>query len=71
MLDDIFCFKYFTMSSLHACFTQATHLVIHFCSHHNIWRDAGVPERLYRYYDPATKGLAFEGLMEDIQVRYE
>lgn len=37
-------------------------------SHHNIWRDAGVKEQLYRYYDPKTKGLDFQGLTEDIKV---
>ncbi|KAJ7521030.1 hypothetical protein O6H91_19G034800 [Diphasiastrum complanatum] len=35
--------------------------------HHNIWRDARVESRLFRYYDPATKGLDFSGLMEDVK----
>jgi aspartate aminotransferase len=38
------------------------------CSHHNIWRDAHVPQHTFRYYDPATKGLDFAGLMEDVKV---
>lgn len=36
-------------------------------NHHSIWRDAGVPQQTYRYYKPETKGLDFEGLMEDIK----
>eukprot|EP00879_Flechtneria_rotunda_P017305 GHRR01018129.1.p1 GENE.GHRR01018129.1~~GHRR01018129.1.p1 ORF type:complete len:387 (+),score=94.91 GHRR01018129.1:399-1559(+) len=36
-------------------------------NHHNIWRDAGVAQKTYRYYKPETRGLDFEGLMEDIQ----
>ncbi|KIY94496.1 aspartate aminotransferase [Monoraphidium neglectum] len=36
-------------------------------NHHNIWKDAGVPQAPYRYYKPATKGLDFEGLMEDVK----
>jgi aspartate aminotransferase len=35
-------------------------------NHHNIWKDAGCEERTFRYYKPATRGLDFEGLMEDI-----
>lgn len=36
-------------------------------NHHNIWRDAGVEEVLYRYYKPETRGLDFDGFMEDIK----
>ncbi|WIA37238.1 hypothetical protein OEZ86_014186 [Tetradesmus obliquus] len=36
-------------------------------NHHNIWRDAGVAQKGYRYYKPETRGLDFEGLMEDIK----
>ena len=35
-------------------------------NHHNIWKDAGCEERTFRYYKPETRGLDFEGLMEDI-----
>lgn len=37
-------------------------------SHHNIWRDAGVPLKTFRYYLPESRGLDFAGLMEDIRV---
>lgn len=37
-------------------------------NHHNIWRDAGVQQATYRYYKPETRGLDFEGLIEDIKV---
>ncbi|AES89802.1 putative aspartate transaminase [Medicago truncatula] len=36
-------------------------------NHHNIWRDAGVPIKTYRYYHPESKGLDFSGLMDDIK----
>lgn len=36
-------------------------------NHHNIWRDANVPQNTFRYYDAATKGLDFKGLMEDVK----
>ncbi|CAM8896582.1 unnamed protein product [Rhodiola kirilowii] len=36
-------------------------------NHHNIWRDAHVPERTYHYYHPETKGLDFASLMDDIK----
>jgi aspartate aminotransferase len=36
-------------------------------NHHNIWADAGVPQKTYRYYKASTKGLDFEGLMEDVK----
>ena len=37
-------------------------------NHHSIWADAHVPEATYRYYKAATRGLDFEGLMEDMKV---
>ncbi|XP_062168184.1 aspartate aminotransferase, mitochondrial-like isoform X2 [Alnus glutinosa] len=36
-------------------------------NHHNIWRDAQVPERGFRYYNPITKGLDFAALMDDVK----
>mmetsp|Transcript_22395 Transcript_22395/g.76051 ORF Transcript_22395/g.76051 Transcript_22395/m.76051 type:complete len:431 (-) Transcript_22395:273-1565(-) len=36
-------------------------------NHHNIWRDAGVEEVKYRYYDPTTRGLDFEGMVQDLE----
>ncbi|GJM98216.1 hypothetical protein PR202_ga15205 [Eleusine coracana subsp. coracana] len=38
-----------------------------FLSHHNIWRDARVPQRTFTYYHPESRGLDFAGLMNDIQ----
>ena len=38
-------------------------------NHHNIWRDAGVDKAEFRYYDPRTQGLDFDGMMEDLKVR--
>ncbi|KAK9085707.1 hypothetical protein Sjap_026118 [Stephania japonica] len=38
-------------------------------NHHNIWRDARVPQRTYHYYHPETKGLDFASLMDDIKVK--
>lgn len=35
-------------------------------NHHNIWRDAGVEIVEYPYYDPETKGLAFEQLCSSL-----
>ncbi|KAF5837448.1 aspartate aminotransferase [Dunaliella salina] len=35
-------------------------------NHHNIWRDANVGMKSYRYYKPETRGLDFEGFMEDL-----
>ncbi len=35
-------------------------------NHHQIWADAGCEEKLFRYYKPETRGLDFDGLMEDI-----
>ena len=37
-------------------------------NHHSIFRGSGIPTLTYRYYDPATRGLDFTGLMEDISV---
>ncbi|KAK3274139.1 L-asparaginase 1, variant 2 [Cymbomonas tetramitiformis] len=36
-------------------------------NHHNIWRDANVAQTSFRYYKPSTRGLDFEGMIEDIQ----
>ncbi|TKY66754.1 Aspartate aminotransferase [Spatholobus suberectus] len=36
-------------------------------NHHNIWRDAGVPMKTFRYYHPESRGLDFAGLMDDIK----
>lgn len=36
-------------------------------NHHNIWRDAGVEESTFRYYHPETRGLDFEGMLEDMK----
>mmetsp|Transcript_18541 Transcript_18541/g.31173 ORF Transcript_18541/g.31173 Transcript_18541/m.31173 type:complete len:428 (+) Transcript_18541:77-1360(+) len=36
-------------------------------NHHNIFADARVEEKTVRYYNPETKGLDFEGMMEDIK----
>ncbi|BDA42238.1 Aspartate aminotransferase, mitochondrial [Coccomyxa sp. Obi] len=35
-------------------------------NHHNIWRDAGVEEAIYKYYKPETRGLDQEGLLDDL-----
>eukprot|EP00232_Nephroselmis_pyriformis_P003795 CAMPEP_0182912380 /NCGR_PEP_ID=MMETSP0034_2-20130328/37482_1 /TAXON_ID=156128 /ORGANISM="Nephroselmis pyriformis, Strain CCMP717" /LENGTH=426 /DNA_ID=CAMNT_0025049049 /DNA_START=8 /DNA_END=1288 /DNA_ORIENTATION=+ len=35
-------------------------------NHHNIWKDAGVAEQVFRYYKPETRGLDFDGMMEDL-----
>ncbi|MBX7020432.1 aminotransferase class I/II-fold pyridoxal phosphate-dependent enzyme, partial [Providencia rettgeri] len=37
-------------------------------NHHSIFRGSGIRTHTYRYYDPATRGLDFTGLMEDISV---
>ena len=37
-------------------------------NHKNIFNDARVPWSEYRYYDPRTVGLDFEGMIADIQV---
>ncbi|XP_022761424.1 aspartate aminotransferase, mitochondrial-like [Durio zibethinus] len=36
-------------------------------NHHNIWRDAHVPERTFHYYHPDSKGLNFVALMDDVK----
>ncbi|KAG9153903.1 hypothetical protein Leryth_006007 [Lithospermum erythrorhizon] len=36
-------------------------------NHHNIWRDADVPQNTFRYYLPETRGLDYNGFMEDIK----
>lgn len=36
-------------------------------NHHNIWRDAGCEQATFRYYKEETRGLDFEGMMEDIK----
>jgi aspartate aminotransferase len=36
-------------------------------NHKNIFNDAGVPWKEYRYFDPKTVGLDFDGMMEDIE----
>eukprot|EP01026_Neomeris_dumetosa_P080986 TRINITY_DN90371_c0_g1_i1.p1 TRINITY_DN90371_c0_g1~~TRINITY_DN90371_c0_g1_i1.p1 ORF type:complete len:429 (-),score=41.01 TRINITY_DN90371_c0_g1_i1:493-1779(-) len=36
-------------------------------NHHNIWRDSHVEFREFRYYKADTRGLDFEGMMEDIK----
>eukprot|EP00967_Tisochrysis_lutea_P116761 scaffold188292_cov22-Tisochrysis_lutea.AAC.1 len=35
-------------------------------NHHNIWRDANVGIKPYRYYKAETRGLDFEGFLEDL-----
>ncbi|TXG58942.1 hypothetical protein EZV62_016771 [Acer yangbiense] len=37
------------------------------CSHHNIWKDAQVPERTFHYYDPDSNGLNFSALIDDVK----
>lgn len=37
----------------------------------NIFADAGVEWKWYRYFDPKKVGLDFEGLMEDIKAAPE
>ncbi|CAL5223517.1 g6046 [Coccomyxa viridis] len=36
-------------------------------NHKNIFADAGVEWKWYRYYEPKTVGLDFEGMMEDLR----
>lgn len=35
-------------------------------NHHNIFRDAGVPIREYSYYNPSTRGLDLDGMLNDL-----
>ena len=37
-------------------------------NHKNIFSDAGVEWKEYRYFDPATVGLDYHGLIADLQV---
>ncbi len=37
------------------------------CAAQNIFADAGVEWKWYRYYEPKTVGLDFEGMMEDLR----
>ncbi|PPD94203.1 hypothetical protein GOBAR_DD08783 [Gossypium barbadense] len=36
-------------------------------NHHNIWRDAQVPQKTYHYYHPESKGLDFAAMIDDIK----
>ncbi|XVE83556.1 hypothetical protein DITRI_Ditri16bG0096700 [Diplodiscus trichospermus] len=36
-------------------------------NHHNIWRDAQVPQKIYHYYHPESRGLDFTAMMDDIK----
>ncbi|KMZ59550.1 Aspartate transaminase [Zostera marina] len=36
-------------------------------NHHNIWRDAQVPQRSFHYYHAESRGLDFPSLMDDIK----
>lgn len=36
-------------------------------NHHQIWQDAGCEERLFRYYKAETRGLDFDGMLEDME----
>ncbi|CAN1134207.1 Aspartate aminotransferase, mitochondrial, partial [Linum perenne] len=38
-------------------------------NHYNIWTNASVPTRIYRYYHPHSKGLDFAALMNDVKVK--
>ena len=40
-------------------------------NHKNIFTDAGVEWKEYRYFDRATVGLAFEGMLEDLKAAPE
>ena len=37
------------------------------CAAQNIFADAGVEWKMYRYFEPKTVGLDFEGMMEDLR----
>ena len=57
----------------HLSADQSSRLQVHitkptWSNHHNIFNDAGVGKKEYRYYKPATKGLDFEGLIDDLKV---
>ena len=36
-------------------------------NHKNVFNDAGCQMKSYRYYDPKTIGLDFNGMMEDLE----
>ncbi|XP_073149761.1 aspartate aminotransferase, mitochondrial [Henckelia pumila] len=36
-------------------------------NHHNIWRDANVPQRTFHYYHPESRGLDFASMIDDIK----
>ncbi|KAB1224594.1 Aspartate aminotransferase, mitochondrial [Morella rubra] len=36
-------------------------------NHHNVWRDAQVPQRTFQYYHPVSKGLNFAALVDDVK----
>lgn len=36
-------------------------------NHKNIFNDAGVPWKTYKYFDPKTTGLDFDGMTADIE----
>lgn len=36
-------------------------------NHHNIWRDAHVPQRTFHYYHAESRGLDFAALMDDVK----
>nr|KJB33261.1 hypothetical protein B456_006G004600 [Gossypium raimondii] len=38
-------------------------------NHHNIWRDAQVPQKTYHYYHPESKGLDFAAMIDDIKAK--
>eukprot|EP00850_Spirogloea_muscicola_P021572 SM000254S08798 [mRNA] locus=s254:11615:15280:- [translate_table: standard] len=49
------------------CLTASCCLLSWTGNHKNIFNDAGVPWGEYRYFDPKTVGLDFEGMLEDIK----
>ena len=51
---------------IHASGARCTSLPT-WSNHHNIWRDAGCEQDTFRYYKESTRGLDFEGLMEDVE----
>jgi len=62
----------------HAIHAKLTSLHVDMCpdalifagNHKNIFNDAGVPWKEYRYFNPKTVGLDFDGMMEDIEVNF-
>lgn len=36
-------------------------------NHHNVFRDAGLERRTYRYYKKSTRGLDYDGMLQDLQ----